>query len=297
MPVTITKTVYTFGELLQANEKKKKVSDLAVGKARQWLQEGVTDDHWHEFLLGDWKTALGSVGFLDAEINFSGFHSQGDGASFTSAVDLETLIRFMSNPPEASNGVWVNNGKEVWGPWIVHKAGGVRSNKKFGVLLRAIDKCNMKVERKSHHYSHEKTCGLDADCLASGKVTEATWKDFVEAVEELRKDLCRAIYKDLNGEYEFLSSDEQLIQSSEANDWTFDESGHRDTGVRESETTLGKLRELVDRVAEKQGTDQRGALRDIVTEAQHLAEENGWDWDHLLDGAQEVFEVEKVLGN
>lgn len=280
MPATITKTVYTFAELIEAN-KKGKVSTAAVEKARAWLQEGATEHDWYDYTLDEWKKALDSIGFLDATINFSGFWSQGDGASFTASVDLEPLIRFMSSPPEAKQQLDTDkDGNYVWGPWLVWKAEGVRSNKKFSsVLLRVVNDCYLEVVRNSHHYSHERTCGLEDECNATGKKTEALWKEFVEAVEELRVDLCHAIYKDLEKEHEYLNSDEQLILSSDANDYTFDNTGHRDDGIRESATTRGKLGELVDRVAEAQGTDQRGALRDIITEAQHLAEENGWEWE------------------
>ena len=293
MPAVITKTVYTFAELIEAR-KAGKVNDRAVSQARQWLQEGATDHDWFDYTVGEWKKALEYIGFLNAEINFSGFWSQGDGASFTASVDLERLLRFMSNPPGGKQQLDTDkDGNYVWGPWLVWKAEGVRSNKKFSsVLLRVDDRCYLKVIRNSHQYSHERTCGLEDECNVTSKMTKALWKEFVESVEELRVDLCHAIYKDLEKEHEYLNSDEQLAESSDANDYTFDETGHRDDGIRESATTRGKLGELVDRVAEAQGTDQRGALRDIITEAQHLAEENGWDWDHLLAGAQEVFDEE-----
>lgn len=48
------------------------------------------------------------------------------------------------------------------------------------------------------------------------------------AAEQLRLDLCGAIYKDLEEEYSYRTADEQLAEDAEANDYTFDANGRRD---------------------------------------------------------------------
>jgi len=83
MPKTITKevTLYTFKELVDLE----KVGTLkrACERARAWLQEGQTDHDWWDHTYDTWKSALAQIGFDNADISFSGFWSQGDGASFT----------------------------------------------------------------------------------------------------------------------------------------------------------------------------------------------------------------------
>jgi len=52
------------------------------------------DDYWHECIISDFTEELESFGFREPEINFSGFWSQGDGASFTSnRIDILQFIK------------------------------------------------------------------------------------------------------------------------------------------------------------------------------------------------------------
>lgn len=57
---------------------------------------------------------------------------------------------------------------------------------------------------------------------------EVLHERFQAAVEEWRLDVCRALYEDLEAEYEYRTADAQLIEDAEANDWTFDEYGERE---------------------------------------------------------------------
>ena len=60
------------------------LADLAQERARDWYRRAFEhDDMWHEHTLDEWKAELAEMGFVDADIAFSGFWSQGDGASFT----------------------------------------------------------------------------------------------------------------------------------------------------------------------------------------------------------------------
>jgi metal-dependent HD superfamily phosphatase/phosphodiesterase len=50
---------------------------------------------------------------------------------------------------------------------------------------------------------------------------EALLNEFEEDAETLRRDLCRAIYADLEETYEALTSEEAVMELAEANDYTF----------------------------------------------------------------------------
>src|SRR5258708_6719855 len=99
MPRAITKTVYTFRELLVLR-KEGKTTEKAVHKAKDWLIEGQTDHDWWRYLHELWKKALDQIGFEHAEIAFSGFWSQGDGASFTASVNVTRLATFVGTNHE-----------------------------------------------------------------------------------------------------------------------------------------------------------------------------------------------------
>lgn len=248
MPRTIKKTVYTFAELIEAH-KAKKISGQALETARQWLREAATDHDWWEDVYKTWTDALEQIGFINPEIAFSGFWSQGDGASFTCRyVDLEKLIPFMSRKIEPSETIAPTaetGDEEDFRPWIVHKAKGVRTNPKYRHLLNCLNRLEARVERIDSHYSHYNTCRFYLTLNDRGELGKYTpnkgydWHSktprvrkladsFEEDVEQLRLDISRAIYKDLEEEHEYRTADEQLIEDADANNWTFDENGRRE---------------------------------------------------------------------
>lgn len=221
VPRQVRLNAFTFEELIERGGK-------AADKAREWLRDGATDHDWWDCLFDEWKQALSQIGFDNADISFSGFWSQGDGASFTADVDLMLLIPFIANPPQMDNAVKAGaDGKEDWRPWIVHQVEGVQSDAEFVKLLEdeVINECSMKIKRTDHRYSHEHTCAVDyEDNLADGPIRDL-WLKFKDHVKQLRVELCRAIYDQLEKEYDYRTSDEALKEDAEANDWLFDSSG------------------------------------------------------------------------
>lgn len=236
MPKTITKTVYTFQELLEAN-KAGTITATAVERARNWLREGATDHDWYEHTQETWATALGQLGFMEAEIAFSGFWSQGDGASFTckQGVDKNTLIEFLTTDIAPSEQI--AGDPEDFRPWVVHKISGKPNVNPQWVDLLAFD-LDLSVTRFSSQYSHKRTCRFGADWDGPRQLNgispeqntalELLLTSLCDAGELLRLDLCDAIYKDLEEEYEYLTSDKSLIEDSDSNDYTFDANGRRD---------------------------------------------------------------------
>ena len=242
MPRTITKTVtlYTFAELL-AGVKDGTVKQHAVDTARDWLLEGVNDDsNWHEYVLDMWKQALAQIGFDDADISYSGFSSQGDGASFTcKRVDVTKLIEFLIEAeaiaPSDTVGSLAGDPKaEDFRPWLVKGCNGVPT---IGAKFRRFAKVyeagyvNLAIERTSHSYSHERTCGVSLELRTFKSKTaglERMASELEEHVEQLRLDLSRAIYRGLEAEYEYLTSDEALEETAEANEYTFNVNGERE---------------------------------------------------------------------
>ena len=70
------KTEFEFHEL----------SDASKARAVDNYSEFLWDD-WHSYVIEEWTDKLKEQGFKDAVIRFSGFWSQGDGASFTADFD------------------------------------------------------------------------------------------------------------------------------------------------------------------------------------------------------------------
>jgi hypothetical protein len=190
----------------------------AIEKIRQ--SDNYLWDNWYEFVIQSYKEDLNANGYNDVEISFSGFWSQGDGASFTAkSVDI---------------GHFLEKWKNDYGflKWVVD------SNFSYFECI---------VERISHHYSHENTCKIDweesgfvweeadlylsdfkiktLEALGGEKYILEKFDQLGESIEKDRKDWCRKIYKALEDEYEYLMTNEAIIEYIEGNALTFDEFG------------------------------------------------------------------------
>jgi len=244
---TKTKNLYNFGEMIDLNQP-------GVEKAREWMRSAATDgDWWHEYVTDElWAHALHQIGFENAKIAFSGFWCQGDGASFTADVNTTVLLQFLGSEIEGKDCIDADSdGKEDFRPYIVHKTGGVAFDYRYKWLADiAEEHIAASCKRSSSQYSHKNTCTFEAEfndehSKVSGKWidsdppgnghwksgvphVEALFLEFVKDAEQLRLDLCDAIYKDLEAEYEYRTSDEAIREDSEANEYLFDESGHRE---------------------------------------------------------------------
>ena len=215
-----TEYIYRPSEL--SPELKEKVCE----KYRDWH---TGDSWWYESAMEYWKEKLAEMGFEDADIRFSGFWSHGDGASFTcDYCHADKII----------NTLLVCQGKDVtdlkrWRLWFE--------------LVENGPYINFKVYRHSNHYSHENTITPDVTEDYSGfqnKIFEEYdhrgVKQFTSVFDkkvnlnELDKmfvdwvrSLCREIYKNLELDYKYYTSDEAILEGLEANEFEFDESGDR----------------------------------------------------------------------
>lgn len=176
---------------------------------------------WYECTIDDWKERLGEMGFYDPDIQFSGFWSQGDGASFTS--------RSVPGPHTDPDVV------EAWNNLV---GAAALIGETITEDLRALAYGG--VARTNHRYYHENTVSVDwnwddppygnyelptegmkpfADALI------ASVERYFEDLDERVRSLCRQIYDDLEKEYEYLTSDEAVEETLEANGYDFDEEG------------------------------------------------------------------------
>ncbi len=171
-----------------------------------------TDYDWYEFVYEDWKEKLESLGYVKPDINFSGFWSQGDGASFT----CEYL-----NSPEIKERFLTPEEKEI-----------LKDCEIYG-----------KVERISHHYSHENTVqanisdvdysqiiynlqDLDDDQYNTiVKKIDKILVDLEKMITDEVRDLSRQIYRELEKEFEYQTSGESVSESLISNGYLFDENG------------------------------------------------------------------------
>ncbi|SIS91412.1 antitoxin of toxin-antitoxin stability system [Phaeovulum vinaykumarii] len=212
MPETICTTVYQFPEL----------SDAAKEKARSWYSDLAPHDDWWDAVYEDFERICEILGLrlktspvrlMGGGVRqkpcvwFSGFWSQGDGASFEGHLrhtkGVAARIRDYAPMDATLHGI--------------------------ADRLQAIQRRNFYqlVAEATHRgrYYHEYTMSVDVtrDSPSSQPPTE----DAEEIVTEALRDLARWLYRQLQAEYEHLTSDEAIEEGIIVNAYTFTEEGRR----------------------------------------------------------------------
>lgn len=167
--------------LLKFNELNDRQKSIVIDK-----NYNINVEHdWYEFLLDDFKRDLKKLGFSDIEINFSGFSSQGDGASFTGVLDLENIEKIKK--------------KNLEFYWLDKTALGL-----FKATSFDDDETIIEINRTGSMYYHYNTVSSYNDSL----------NEFVQYVS-------KEIYKALESNYDCLTSNESITESLINNDYEF----------------------------------------------------------------------------
>ena len=192
---TKTYTIYNYSEL----------SDKAKEKAIEWAQNCLREDNYYfEDVQDNWREKLEKFGFSEVKISFTGFWSQGDGASFTGSCDM---VKFIRSTKQAGH---------------------------YSKLLRQVKKGNLEMRGESHrfthYYRHENTVRGEIEFL----YRDDTNLNLINLENELRDCLTefirkesKKIYRELESAYESNTSRESAIELIHANEYTFLENGKR----------------------------------------------------------------------
>ena len=192
MPVVKQVTYYSFDELSEQAQQK------AIETVRQW------DDLFHaneEFVLQHFQEQHPHI--HDMDISYSGFCSQGDGASFTGYINAEWAI----------DNLLSDELKEI---------------------VRDLD-CDF--VRTTHHYCHERTVSTEIEDITwayhiedndnlKDAMLSIHYHTIFNAIEEYRLNLCHKLYAELEQAYEYCHSDENIKELILANDYLFDADGN-----------------------------------------------------------------------
>lgn len=187
------------------------ISDSLIEKYRHWNVEHV---EWWQCTYEDFKQQMGEQGIYVSDMYFSGFWSQGDGACFEGFVeDMKQYLEKNFKPDDYP---------------MIRKLLDGGGSVKFSV-------------KHSGHYYHENCTQfyieadrlehvLDApsdfhvavlenyDQLLDGEIV-----DFEKESVEIFKNFMRKFYRDLEQEYDHLTSDEAVKEAIVANELTNDE--------------------------------------------------------------------------
>jgi hypothetical protein len=189
-------TVYKYSEL----------SEDAKEKAREWWSEIGLDYDWFDSVFEDAK-AIGAIIGIDIDkIYFSGFWSQGDGACFVGSYHYakESVKKLKEYAPQDT---------ELHR--IVTELAAVQKTR-FYQLTATI--------KHTGHYSHSRSTDIDVADYRTGNDTDT---EADNAIKELLRDFMNWIYRILEKEYEYLTSDEQVAETMAANEFEFTKDGKR----------------------------------------------------------------------
>ena len=193
---TIEITTRTIGEWLEFD---KKIAEKIIEKNRDIN----TDFNWYEGTIAEFVKDMEAKGLeIDAKnVNFSGFWSQGDGASFTCNLSPEYIDS------------WIEANKEEFPSLYAH----IGTDLLFG---------RMSKNSYATHYCHDKTVNVELD--AYDDIGEEGGKE-IDALQNMIESALRGymvlLYNTLEKEYYSLISDESIIDTLKANEYEFDVAG------------------------------------------------------------------------
>lgn len=202
---------------------------LSDGAKQTAISEyGQPPDDWYEDIYMRARQEGPERGFNIDNIQFSGFHSQGDGASWTGHVDLATFVAYHNKPESPDYTQYVMLAELIKDGWC---------------------EGHMVVSRQGYLYNHSGTMrsdGIDNKILYAdddstierGILEGANVKELAKSIstDELISELenwalykaqkyADDIFKQLSDDYDFYTSEEYFIDICDINGWRFNQLG------------------------------------------------------------------------
>jgi len=212
MPEIVCTTVYQFPEL----------SDAAKEKARSWYRELGAHDDWWDAVYDDFERICDILGIhlkttpvrlmgggtrQKRCIWFSGFWSQGDGACFEGylihAKGAAARIRDYASTDATLHGI---------------------ADRLQAIQRRNFFQLAAKISHSGRYY-HEYT--MSVDVTRDSPTWQPPTEDAEEILTEVLRDMARWLYRQLQAEYDHLTSDEAIEEDLIVNEYTFTEAGRR----------------------------------------------------------------------
>lgn len=188
-------------------------------------------DGWEDGVTEPFKEEMSEIGIDDITISYSGFYSQGDGASFTSE-DIDTRKLF--------NAIGIQSNKSLDMETDDERKKG--ENKDFYDLLDRMEdvgqlernrinpeEIRVTIERTDNRHVHYNTVRANVEIWDEPdgwEEPEGFTEELEEKVTEYIRGLCKDLYRRLEKEYDFQTSDESVKETLIDNDYEFDEEGN-----------------------------------------------------------------------
>ncbi len=179
----------------------KELPRIVQDKLVKKFKDNYPGDNWSDDTVSEIESELEEMGYSNIDVSFSGFWSQGDGASFTADLDVLEYIKYLYNkaiekgeiPPIYTRLINVLENNHVW-----------------------IDTCTI-IRDRWVHYVHWNTTSLYMEYDKDEHITGENWLSTESLLEDLRKhifahhqQLNKEIYSRLEEEYYSITSDDYV---------------------------------------------------------------------------------------
>lgn len=193
------------------------LSEKAKQKAREWWRECANSDgdfadcvyedaaNMADIFGLDINTRRGDSGNYSPNIYYSGFFSQGDGACF------EGIYKYKAG---ALKAIKVEAPQDT----ELHRIVKALQDAQKKVFYRA----TARTKHRGHYY-HSGCMDVDVDLVNDLK----KFSELEHEITQAMRDFADWIYKQLKSAYDWENADEQVVESIEANEYEFLESGAR----------------------------------------------------------------------
>lgn len=183
------------------------LSDKAKEKAREWYREASQNDTFYaECVIEDVKEIAALMGIDIDKIYYSGFWSQGDGASYTGKYRYKkgALKAVKSHAPQDEE---------------LHRI----AKELQDIQSKNFYKLSAHITRSGYYY-HENTMRFDFMRDGEYLYTTMAWES---DLKEVLRDYAIWIYKQLEKSYEWENGDENIDETIIMNEYEFTEDGKR----------------------------------------------------------------------
>jgi len=214
---TIQLNLYEFGEL---DEKVKQNALTACHNLNLF-------DNWWDYIYDDFMIICGLLGITvdKKSMVFEGFYSQGDGSGFSAGVDIPNLLKSITK-----------KGWRGYAPKLDFDFGWPGIDRRVLELVKynKID-MNARIISRTRGYGVAVDLGIypafhpvkNYDLIYAELDNLEKWLDVVAQI------LNRFLFKQLQDNYEYLTSDEAVIEAIEANGYWFTADGRKASRLQE----------------------------------------------------------------
>ncbi|QEM07094.1 hypothetical protein DIU31_027640 [Mucilaginibacter rubeus] len=206
---TITLKLYSFNEL----------DKEAKGKALTTYRDLNVNFDWWDDEFEDFIELCSYMGIavIKDKITFRGFYSQGDGSGFSAMVDIPKLLMAVDNQSWKDYAPMQEFSFSV--PQIDHRV--------IALVVDGILPSEPQIISRSRQYGIVTDLGI-SEVIKDGKTHDNIFEELDKLEEWLRaiaESLNRYLYKSLENQYEFLTSDTAIKESILTNEYLFTADG------------------------------------------------------------------------